>query len=138
MEMTEGLTRQLAVVLPALGIAVSVQIQVVHRQIKPKREDVATAIKTAKRSGSQFPEDSIEAKLIRQNDFDRIAWGIAGVAAYFYAGVVVLGELSCLRWLANDQVGDSEGTVTFLVSLGIVGLSVVLLIPALRLIESVA
>lgn len=135
--MTEGLARQLSVILPALGIAVSVQIQAVHGQVKAKRQEAAKAIKAAKCTGKKFADDSPESEIIRQNHNDRIIWGVVGTVAYLYAGVVVFGEVTCLRWLGNDLAWASEGTAIFLISLAIVGLFAVLLIPAARLLESV-
>ncbi|MFI7360054.1 hypothetical protein ACIBTP_39815 [Streptomyces avidinii] len=131
--MTDGLVRQCAVILPAIGIALTVQIRGIQRDLKARVDEVVRVKQLAEETDVKYGRYSAEGILISNTASAFRWWSIAGVLVYVYAALVVIGEASCLFWLAgaNMKRFGSDGAEV-LVGLTLAGLVGVLLIPAIR------
>jgi hypothetical protein len=131
--MTDGIARQCVVILPAIGIALTVQIRSIQRDLKVRVDEIVKLGQSAESEDVKYARYSPEGILICNTAAAFRWWSIAGLLVYVYAGLVVIAEASCLFWLAGVNVkGYGGGGAEFLVALTLIGLVGVFFIPAAR------
>ncbi|MFF6808823.1 hypothetical protein ACFZAG_02845 [Streptomyces sp. NPDC012403] len=133
MYLTDGLARQCAVILPAIGIALTVQIRGIQRDLKSRVDKVVELNDVAFTNGVKYARYSPEGILIDNTVTAFRWWDIIGSLVNIYAVLVLISEGFILSWLAGVKMNSFfGGGAEFLVVVTLIGLVAVFLIPAAR------
>ncbi|GAA1186356.1 hypothetical protein F4556_003315 [Kitasatospora gansuensis] len=136
MDMTPDLAKQCAVIIPALSIAIAVQINAAHAELQRKDKKAHALRQKARLENLKYESGSVEAETIRESHQHFQPWVVAGIFAYFYAGAAGHAVMLCLRFLANSPGPDpGSWNAAYLVTIVGVGFVGALAIPFVKFIE---
>lgn len=140
MAISTDLAKQCSVIIPALSLALAVQIRRALSDLRSQGSFVSALVKESKRVNVRYARSSEAGRLIIRTSREATLLRGLGMAVYGYVPFVLLAEMACLMTLTespglrtNSSFLNSNG---FVICMALIGLAGILVIPSARFFES--